>query len=86
MPTDDEQASHYLTTINDAQRTQRGKHQRFCRACWRDKSQRRRVEGLSSPDDSRHGTLAGYAAYGCRCEACRAARRTYNQRRREAVA
>lgn len=34
---------------------------------------RKRQEG-----PSRHGTVTGYTSYGCRCEACRKAKRAYD--------
>lgn len=46
----------------------------------RAKTYRERVEGYrkemeANPNDPRHGTKAGYS-YGCRCERCRAAKRS----------
>lgn len=49
---------------------------RYCRACRRVRESTRQTQGLT-PGDTRHGTLAGYTRYGCRCLGCSDARREY---------
>lgn len=42
----------------------------------------REERGLAD-DDSRHGTVNGYAKWGCRCDPCREAANAYKRRRRQ---
>jgi hypothetical protein len=35
-----------------------------------------------SPDDERHGSIAGYKCYGCRCDKCKIASARYEKRRK----
>lgn len=58
------------------------KGHRLCRQCSRETNQERRDTGLRAADP-RHGTNNGYLGYGCRCEPCRDAGRTYRHRRLE---
>lgn len=46
---------------------------RVCRTCQSETQKRLRAEYLSTdllPDDPRHGTVAGYDLYRCKCEPC----------------
>ena len=40
-----------------------------CRSCLRDQRRLRKERGIP-PGDSRHGTVTGYTAWGCRCADC----------------
>jgi hypothetical protein len=44
---------------------------------------RREERGLPDPNDSRHGTVNGYAKWGCRCDPCRTAANAYKRHRRQ---
>lgn len=60
---------------------------RRCIECARVRSKRSRARNCAvglSRDDRRHGTSNGYTNFGCRCEACRAAKAQSRKLRRSA--
>ena len=70
----------------DEQNTSHYRGLRYCDTCRKAHSMRSKERHAAAvqadPNDSRHGTLTAYASYGCRCDRCRAAWRTYMKQHR----